>query len=63
MDGNGPERAEANAALIAAAPELLEALKGILPAFDNESTRTIRKVYADRIEAAEAAIAKAEKGE
>ena len=50
----------ANARLIAAAPELLGALTGVLPVFFNDSMRTLAKVYAKEIEAAEAAIAKAD---
>jgi hypothetical protein len=48
-----PENAEANARLIAAAPEMLAALKGISSRWDDE----------DAWEAVEAAIAKATGGE
>jgi hypothetical protein len=45
-----------------AAPSLLAALIGVLPVFwnDHGDIGVLRKVYQDRIEAAEAAIAKAE---
>ena len=52
------DECEANARLIAAAPELLAALDGISPMFDNDSP--LLTVYAAEIEQARAAIAKAE---
>ena len=56
---NHHERGEANARLIAAAPDLLAALVAILPVFDNDGASVYAKVYADVISAAELAIAKA----
>jgi hypothetical protein len=49
-----------DARLIAAAPELLEALKAVMPAFDNDSISVLCRIYADDIRNAQAAIAKAE---
>lgn len=49
---------DANARLIAAAPELLEALRNLVPIGSNDGP--LVKVYAREIEAASEAIAKAE---
>jgi hypothetical protein len=54
FDPKGP-----NARLIAAAPELLEALKALLPIFDLDDPREIKDFMAECGQA-EAAIAKAE---
>jgi hypothetical protein len=52
--------ADANSRLIASAPALLEALKAILPVFDNEGTKGYARVYVNEILRAETAIAQAE---
>jgi hypothetical protein len=48
---------EANAALIAAAPELYEALDGLFPAATSDSLGTLEMIK--RVAAARAALAKA----
>ena len=53
----GAVNAEANARLIAAAPELLEALRDLLPILDNDGP--LPRVYADVGKRAEAVIARA----
>lgn len=55
-EGDTPEQAESNARLIAAAPELLEALKAILSLVGNANTTTTELT----LRQARAAIAKAE---
>jgi len=50
------KEAEANAELIASAPELLASLIDIIPVFWNEGTKVYAKIYADRIERAEKLI-------
>ena len=55
-NGNGPENAEANAALIAAAPDLLAALRGLVHRCTSEGVGTS---WANMNDAREA-IAKAE---
>jgi hypothetical protein len=52
-----------DARLIAATPDLLAALKDILPVFDNDGTKAYAKVYAEAIARAEAAIAMVEEEE
>jgi hypothetical protein len=52
------EESEANARLIAAAPELLAALKALLPILDNDSP--LARAYEDVGQLAQAALAKAE---
>lgn len=59
---NADSRQTANARLIAAAPDLLEALEQIMPSIEDNDSITasqIRHVYADALNAARAAIAKA----
>lgn len=56
----GYERAEANARLIAAAPELLEALQGLIRVVDAmKMTTGLGKTQIARLDGAKAAIAKA----
>ena len=59
-------RQEANARLIAAAPDLLDALEGIIGYFDSENSVSVSqatiKASSDEIKAARAAIAKATGG-
>ena len=51
---------EANARLIAAAPELLDALRGLLAARDSTTMGRERELYEEWIPKARAAVAKAE---
>ena len=56
--GYTPEQAEANARLIAAAPELLAAAKGVQDIVDG--MKDMERAWANELEALDAAIAKAE---
>ncbi len=57
LRGETPEEAEANARLIAAAPELADALKWFID--DIDGTHTKMTEFAEAVEAARAALAKA----
>lgn len=60
-DNSKPERYDANARLIAAAPEMLEALRGLANALEMEpGPRGVMDLVPGAIEKARAAIAKAE---
>lgn len=56
------ELGEANARLMAAAPDLLAACKGLLDAIHDSMTHAAQAAHAEQIDAARAAIAKAEGG-
>lgn len=58
-DGASPERDEANARLIAAAPDLLEALRAVDVLFGHLATDSTQRIWLDN---ARAAIAKATTG-